>query len=54
MNWIAFQADIDYLNIPILDHTVPSDTQIQRALNWIHTHHKTDRSVVVHCVLGHG
>jgi diacylglycerol kinase family enzyme len=54
MNWIAFQADIDYLNIPILDHSVPSDTQIQRALNWIHTHRKTGRSVVVHCALGRG
>lgn len=54
MIWIAFQADIDYLNIPILDHSVPSDTQIQRALNWIHTHRKTGRSVVVHCALGRG
>jgi diacylglycerol kinase family enzyme len=54
MNWVAFQADIDYLNIPILDHSVPSDTQIQRALNWIHTHRKTGRSVVVHCALGRG
>lgn len=54
MNWIAFQADIDYLNIPILDHSVPSDTQIQRALNWIHTHRKTGRSMVVHCALGRG
>ena len=54
LNWVAFQANIDYLNIPILDHSVPSDTQIHRALNWIHTHRKTGRSVVVHCALGRG
>ncbi|NLQ17976.1 hypothetical protein HGG82_10085 [Marinomonas sp. M1K-6] len=54
LNWVSFQTDIDYLNIPILDHSVPSDTQIQRALNWIHTHRKTGRSVVIHCALGRG
>ncbi|MCW4630492.1 dual specificity protein phosphatase family protein [Marinomonas rhodophyticola] len=54
LNWMSYQADIDYLNIPILDHSVPSDTQIHRALNWIHTHRKTGRSVVIHCALGRG
>ncbi|WP_111637220.1 diacylglycerol kinase family protein [Marinomonas shanghaiensis] len=54
LNWVSYQADIDYLNIPILDHSVPSDTQIHRALNWIHTHRKTGRSVVIHCALGRG
>lgn len=54
LNWVTYQGDIDYLNVPILDHSVPSDLQIQRALNWIHTHRKTGRSVVVHCALGRG
>jgi diacylglycerol kinase family enzyme len=54
LNWMSYQADVDYLNVPILDHSVPSDTQIHRALNWIHTHRKTGRSVVVHCALGRG
>ena len=54
LNWVSYQADVDYLNISILDHSVPSDTQIQRALNWIHTHRKTGRSVVIHCALGRG
>lgn len=54
LNWMALQSNIDYLNIPILDHSVPTDTQIQRALNWIHTHKKNGRSVVVHCALGRG
>ncbi|BFM50002.1 diacylglycerol kinase family protein [Marinomonas sp. THO17] len=54
LNWTSLQANIDYLNIPILDHSVPTDTQIQRALNWIHTHKKNGRSVVVHCALGRG
>jgi len=54
LNWVTYQDDMDYLNIPILDHSVPSDLQIQRALNWIHTHRKNDRSVVIHCALGRG
>jgi len=36
MNWIAFQADIDYLNIPSLIISVPSIRKYSGALNWVH------------------
>ncbi|MGB2063964.1 MAG: diacylglycerol kinase family protein [Marinomonas gallaica] len=54
LNWTLLGEDIDYLNVPILDHSVPTEIQVKRALNWIHTHRKDGRSVVVHCALGRG
>ncbi len=54
LNWTLLGEDIDYLNLPVLDHSTPSDVQVQRALNWIHTHRKDGRSVIVHCALGRG
>ena len=44
----------DYLTIPVLDHTVPSITQLKHALNWIDTQIAQDKKVVVHCALGRG
>ncbi len=43
-----------YLNIPILDHHIPSPTQIAQALAWIEVMHNESRRVVVHCALGRG
>ncbi|MCO4786498.1 MAG: dual specificity protein phosphatase family protein [Marinomonas atlantica] len=54
LNWTLLGEDIDYLNVPILDHSVPTETQVKRALNWIKTHRKDGKSVVVHCALGRG
>ncbi len=54
LNWTLLGEDIDYLNLPVLDHSIPSIAQVQRALNWIHTHRKDGNSVVVHCALGRG
>lgn len=54
LNWTLVGEGIDYLNVPVLDHSVPSLVQTQRALNWIHTHRKGGRSVVIHCALGRG
>lgn len=54
LNWTLMGEDIDYLNVPILDHATPSEVQVKRALNWIHTHRKGGRSVIVHCALGRG
>ena len=54
LNWTSTQQNVDYLNVPILDHSFPSNIQIYKALNWIHTHRKTGRSVVIHCALGRG
>ncbi|REG86658.1 diacylglycerol kinase family protein [Marinomonas pollencensis] len=54
LNWVSHQQDVDYLNIPVLDHSIPSNVQIYKALNWIHTHRKNGRSVMIHCALGRG
>lgn len=54
LNWVSSQQHVDYLNIPVLDHSTPSNVQIYKALNWIHTHRKTGRSVMIHCALGRG
>ncbi|RUM52129.1 MAG: hypothetical protein DSY86_05485, partial [Marinomonas sp.] len=54
LNWTLLGEEIDYLNVPILDHSIPTEAQVERALNWIHTHRKDGRSVIVHCALGRG
>ncbi|MER2492042.1 diacylglycerol kinase family protein [Catenovulum sediminis] len=48
------ETQIEYLNIPVLDHSVPSKNQLLKALNWLHKHQADERSVVVHCALGRG
>jgi len=54
LEWTSTQENIDYLNIPVLDHSVPTHSQLNQAINWIHHHIKKDRRVVVHCALGRG
>ncbi|KPV93180.1 Diacylglycerol kinase [Pseudoalteromonas sp. P1-30] len=54
LEWSSTQEDISYLNIPVLDHSVPTHSQLNQAINWIHHHIKEDRRVVVHCALGRG
>lgn len=50
----AEESDIDYLNIPVLDHSLPKLHQLIQACRWIDTHIKHDRAVLVHCALGRG
>lgn len=50
----AYGLEIDYLNVPVLDHQVPSTNQLRSALNWIHVHRKQGKNVLVHCALGQG
>lgn len=45
---------VDYLNIPVLDHAVPTQSQLVHACRWIHEHRKHGHSVLVHCALGRG
>ncbi|WP_417669798.1 diacylglycerol kinase family protein [Pseudoalteromonas tetraodonis] len=54
LEWTSTQENISYLNIPVLDHSVPTHSQLNQAINWIHHHIKKDRRVVVHCALGRG
>ncbi|TMP38451.1 diacylglycerol kinase family protein [Pseudoalteromonas rubra] len=54
LNWSAEEQGLYYLNIPILDHQTPSETQLRHALNWITVMHQLNKKVVVHCALGRG
>ncbi|MGZ9899942.1 diacylglycerol kinase family protein [Shewanella gaetbuli] len=46
--------NIDYLNIPVLDHSVPTVAQLNQAVNWLYRQQREGKSVVVHCALGRG
>ncbi|MGO3301242.1 MAG: diacylglycerol kinase family protein [Pseudoalteromonas sp.] len=54
LEWTSTQENINYLNIPVLDHSVPTRSQLNQAINWIDHHVKKDRRVIVHCALGRG
>ncbi|MCF2916354.1 dual specificity protein phosphatase family protein [Pseudoalteromonas sp. Cn5-37] len=54
LEWSSTQENIRYLNIPVLDHSVPTRAQLHQAINWIDHQVKADRRVVVHCALGRG
>ena len=54
LEWSSTQENINYLNIPVLDHRVPTRSQLNQAINWIAHHVKEDRRVVIHCALGRG
>ncbi|MFC4700443.1 diacylglycerol kinase family protein [Glaciecola siphonariae] len=54
MNWSADDENLDYLNIPILDHQAPHSDDLVKAINWIHNHIRNEQGVVVHCALGRG
>lgn len=54
LKWASEHEHVDYLNLPVLDHSIPSNSQLYKALNWIHTHRKAGKSVVIHCALGRG
>ncbi|WP_017446259.1 diacylglycerol kinase family protein [Gayadomonas joobiniege] len=47
-------AAIDYLNLPVLDHSTPDRSQLKQGLNWLHAHQSSKNAVVVHCALGRG
>ncbi|BFM04975.1 diacylglycerol kinase family protein [Halioxenophilus aromaticivorans] len=54
LNAEARASQIEYLNIPILDHAVPSQTQLMKALHWIDHQQRQGHNVLVHCALGRG
>lgn len=54
LDWSSEQADIGYLNIPVLDHKAPTEQQIHQAIQWIQQQHQQQRKVLVHCALGRG
>lgn len=54
LDWSSHYLDIDYLNIPILDHQSPSPEQLRQALNWMDLKLHQNKPVLVHCALGRG
>ncbi|OKY25587.1 hypothetical protein BI291_15690 [Thalassotalea sp. PP2-459] len=53
LDWSANDENLDYLNLPVLDHQSPTNEQLIQAINWINKHIE-QHSVVVHCALGRG
>ncbi len=54
LDWSSRFLDIDYLNIPILDHRSPTPEQLRQSLNWIDNKRRQNKPVMVHCALGRG
>lgn len=54
LDWSKEEGDFEYLNVPILDQSIPSPAQINQAISWVHQQVRRNRSVVIHCALGRG
>ena len=54
LDWSAERAEVNYLNVPVLDHLAPSHEQIHQALQWIHEQQRQGHNVLIHCALGRG
>lgn len=54
LDWSLLGWDIDYLNIPVLDHACPTQPQLTQAVNWLAQKMAKKHKVVVHCALGRG
>ncbi len=53
-NLALLGEDIEYLNVPILDHAFPDFDALIQAIRWIDHQRQHSRNVVVHCALGRG
>lgn len=53
LDWSASGENLNYLNLPVLDHQSPSTEQLTQAINWIDVQVE-QHGVVVHCALGRG
>jgi diacylglycerol kinase family enzyme len=54
LDWSTSNQELQYLNIPVLDHQSPTEAQLLHGTNWIQTQIDADRKVVIHCALGRG
>lgn len=50
---LGFRSLENYLSMPVLDGTAPTDAQLRAAVEWIGQKRK-EGPVYVHCALGHG
>jgi diacylglycerol kinase family enzyme len=54
LDWETSFEDISYLNIPVLDHAVPREEELLRAIIWIKNQQVYNGPVLVNCALGRG
>ncbi|WP_158972467.1 diacylglycerol kinase family protein [Paraglaciecola sp. L3A3] len=54
LDWSATNENLEYLNVPVLDHQSPSQAKLIECVNWIDNQLKNDTAVIVHCALGRG
>lgn len=54
LDWATSDEGIQYLNIPILDHAIPTDDQLSQAVRWLHAQQAGQKKILVHCALGRG
>ncbi|MBU2869634.1 diacylglycerol kinase family protein [Colwellia sp. E2M01] len=54
LDWTVENEDLDYLNLPVLDHKSPDPEKLIQAIHWIKNHISSKHAVVIHCALGRG
>ncbi|WDE12522.1 diacylglycerol kinase family protein [Thalassomonas haliotis] len=54
LDWSASVLELNYLNVPVLDHQSPKAEELRQAITWIDNHITAQQRVVVHCALGRG
>tara|TARA_R110000744_G_scaffold1965_5_gene7659 strand:- start:1806 stop:3419 length:1614 start_codon:yes stop_codon:yes gene_type:complete len=54
LDWTAESEELDYFNLPVLDHSSPKSQELLKAIHWIENHISKSKAVVIHCALGRG
>ena len=54
LDWTAENEELDYFNLPVLDHKSPKSQELLKAVHWIENHISKSNAVVIHCALGRG
>lgn len=54
LDWATSEEEIQYVNIPILDHAIPTEDQLRQAVRWLQVQQATGKKTLVHCALGRG
>jgi diacylglycerol kinase family enzyme/protein-tyrosine phosphatase len=54
LDWTAENEQLDYFNLPVLDHKSPKSEELLKAIYWLENHITHTHGVVIHCALGRG
>lgn len=54
LDWTLENEDLDYFNLPVLDHKSPKPKELLKAIHWLENHISKSNAVVIHCALGRG